>query len=120
MTAPDTQPTSGGSDGLNPSIPHGSQPTSGGSVEEALAEVLRKSRLMWGLHSDRWLDGDWQRGFWREAVETLTASPEFAALVRDERAAAWDHGYARGLRDRHPGDTSMNPYRERADREEQP
>lgn len=38
-------------------------------VVERIADALRKSRLSWGVHADRWGDVEWQRKFWTEAAE---------------------------------------------------
>lgn len=40
---------------------------------DALATVLRGSRLSWGTHADRWNDTEWQAAFWREAATLVCA-----------------------------------------------
>lgn len=41
---------------------------------QAVAEALRKSRMTWGTHSDRWADAEWQDEFWTEVAEIAVAA----------------------------------------------
>lgn len=47
-----------------PELPVGVDPV----LVERVAEAMRGSRLMWGLHADRWADVEWQKAFWAEAA----------------------------------------------------
>lgn len=66
---------------------------------EAAAGALRKSRLTWGTHSDRWGDTPWQRDFWGEAADTVleALAPFVAAREAQAAAKAWREGYDEGV-----------------------
>lgn len=53
-----------------PELPEGVDPV----LVERVAEAMRGSRLMWGLHADRWSDVEWQKGFWTEAAGIAVAT----------------------------------------------
>jgi hypothetical protein len=53
-----------------PELPKGVDP----ALVERVAEAMRGSRLMWGLHADRWNDVEWQKRFWTEAAGIALAT----------------------------------------------
>lgn len=56
-------------------------------IVQAVAEALRKSRMPWGTHSDRWGDAAWQHKFWTEVAELAVATAR-PLIERETKAEA--------------------------------
>jgi hypothetical protein len=58
------------------------------TLTTTIANALRKSRLTWGTHSDRWTDTEWQDEFWGEAAEVAAAAVVSVLATHNEQVAA--------------------------------